>query len=176
MEADRLGALLVQFPWSFHFNDENCEWLQGVVGEFEDMPLVVEMRSKEWIGDRALDFLRSLEAGFCNVDQPAYKSNIPLTSHAFGDLGYLRLHGRNYEAWFADDAGRDERYDYLYDEDELDELAGAIDDIAEQVERMFVIANNHYGGQAAATSIRLTERLTGEHAEAPGRIRELYGI
>lgn len=175
-EAGRLGAVLVQFPWSFHFNAENCDWLIGVVDEFQDMPLVLEVRAQEWLRDEPMQWMRRLRVGFCNVDQPALRGNIPLTSFAFGATGYLRLHGRNAEAWFAEDAGRDQRYDYLYDEGELRQLQGAIEEIAGQVEGMFVIANNHYGGQAVATSTRLIELLTGEEAEAPGRIRELYGI
>jgi len=29
-------------------------------------------------------------------------------------VGYVRLHGRNYENWFREKAVRDERYNYLY--------------------------------------------------------------
>ncbi|MHC4788305.1 MAG: DUF72 domain-containing protein, partial [Planctomycetota bacterium] len=146
------------------------------VEEFSDLPLVIEVRSRAWVQERALKFIESLGVGFCNIDQPAFRGNIPLTSHAFGPVGYLRLHGRNYETWFAEEAGRDERYDYLYRDEELDELQAAIEEIAEQVERMFVIANNHYRGQAVATGLQLIGRLSGQETESPGRVGELYGL
>ena len=126
--------------------------------------------------DRALRLVESLGVGFCNIDQPAFRSNIPLTSVAFGPVGYLRLHGRNAEAWFDKAAGRDQRYDYLYKDGELDEIEAALREIADRVERMFVIANNHYRGQAVAAGLQVIQRLAGETPEPPGRVGELYGV
>jgi uncharacterized protein YecE (DUF72 family) len=176
MESERLGALLLQFPWSFRYGDASRQHLSRLTDEFRDFPLVVEVRSREWVRDEALDFIRSLGVGFCNIDQPAFESNIPLTSHAFGPIGYLRLHGRNYESWFAEDAGRDQRYDYLYSSAELDNIQTALNDIAARVERMFVIANNHYRGQAVATGLQIVNRLTGRDVGAPGRVAEMYDL
>jgi uncharacterized protein YecE (DUF72 family) len=175
-EAGKLGALLMQFPWSFRYNEQSKDLLSELVDEFRDLPLVLEVRSAGWVQEQALRFIESLRIGFCNIDQPAFRGNIPLTAHAFGPVGYLRLHGRNAETWFAEDAGRDARYDYLYKPDELDQIQAALEQIAERVERMFVIANNHYRGQAVATGLELIHRLTGEPVEAPGRVAELYNL
>jgi uncharacterized protein YecE (DUF72 family) len=175
-EAGRLGALLMQFPWSFHYNEGSQTRVRELVEEFGDLPLVVEVRSGEWVRDEPLDFIRSLGVGFCNIDQPPMRGNIPLTAHAFGRVGYLRLHGRNAAAWFAEDAGRDQRYDYLYGPSELDDIEAALGKIAEQVERMFVIANNHYRGQAVATGLELVRRAVGEEMEPPGRVGEMYDL
>ena len=176
VKAGRLGALLMQFPWSFRYEPQSRQYLAGVVEEFRDLPLMLEVRSRAWVSEEALRFIESLGVGFCNIDQPAFRGNIPLTSHAFGKLGYLRLHGRNAQAWFSKDAGRDQRYNYLYKEEELDELEKALREIAARVERMFVIANNHYRGQAVATGIQLIRRLTGEDVGAPEGVAELYGL
>ena len=100
-DAGKLGAMVVQFPYSFHYGDTAKEWLGELAGEFNDWPLVVEVRSNEWLKDDAMKFVEGLGVGFCNVDQPQISRNIPLTSHAFGPVGYLRMHGRNKEAWFA---------------------------------------------------------------------------
>ena len=175
-ESGRLGALLVQFPWSFHYSDASQAHVRELAEEFRDLPLVLEVRSGEWVREEPLDFIRSLGIGFCNIDQPAMRGNIPLTAHAFGRTGYLRLHGRNAAAWFAEDAGRDQRYDYLYSPAELDSIEAALGKIAEQVERMFVIANNHYRGQAVATGLELIRRAVGEELPPPGRVGELYAV
>ncbi len=176
VEAGRLGAMLVQFPWSFRFNRNSQDYLCRLADEFRDLPLVIEVRSKGWIQERALQFIRSLDVGFCNIDQPVYRGNIPLTSFGFGPIGYLRLHGRNYDAWFDKGSGRDERYDYLYGRQELEDIRAAVGKMAEQVERMFVIANNHYRGQAVATAIQLKQRLLDQDCAAPGRVGELYDL
>jgi uncharacterized protein YecE (DUF72 family) len=176
VEANRLGALLLQFPWSFRYNAHSESWLSDLTDTFGDYPLVVEVRHTGWMQDHALQFLEGLGVGFCNIDQPPARNNIPLTSHAFGGLGYLRLHGRNADAWFDKEAGRDQRYDYTYSNEELDEIQRALEEIADRVERMFVIANNHYRGQAVATDLQIIRRLTGEEVGAPGIISELYDM
>jgi uncharacterized protein YecE (DUF72 family) len=176
VEANRLGAVLVQFPWSFRYGEGARDWLSGVVGEFGDLPLVVEIRSVGWLEEEAVDFLEGLGVGFCNIDQPGLRGNIPLTDYGFGPTGYLRMHGRNYESWFSDDSDRDERYDYLYSGAELDEIAGAVASMAEKVEEMYVIANNHYRGQAPANALQLMSRLSGQGGEAPAPLAEHYNL
>jgi uncharacterized protein YecE (DUF72 family) len=176
VEAGRLGALLVQFPWSFRYNRSSEDYLRDVVDTWRDMPLVLEVRHKGWMQDRALQFIESLGVGFANIDQPQFSNNIPLTSYAFGGTGYLRLHGRNAEAWFDKEAGRDQRYDYTYSDEELDEIQAALEEIADRVERMFVIANNHYRGQAVATDLQIIRRMTGEYDGAPGEVGDMYGL
>ena len=186
--AGRLGAVVVQFPYSFHYGETAGEWLGEVVGEFRDWPLVVEVRSRDWLKDEALRCIERLGAGFCNIDQPQISGNIPLTTFAFGPVGYLRMHGRNEAAWFAGAAGesegetsrstaaRDRRYDYLYSPGELDELEDAIRKIAERVERMYVVANNHYRGQAPANALQLMGRLTGEAPAVPELLAGHYEL
>ena len=44
LEGGRLGALLLQFPWSFRRTEENREWLADVVKTFRDV-------GWEWGGD-----------------------------------------------------------------------------------------------------------------------------
>ncbi|NLW51291.1 MAG: DUF72 domain-containing protein [Candidatus Brocadiaceae bacterium] len=175
-EAGRLGALLMQFPWSFRYGARSEEHLKRLVGEFGDLPLVLEVRHRGWLQDQALRAVESLGVGFCNIDQPAFPSNLPLTSIAFGPVGYLRLHGRNVETWFAEGAGRDQRYDYLYKPAELDQVEAALRELADRVERLFVIANNHYRGQAVAAGLQVLQRFGHETDPPPGRVGELYGI
>jgi len=173
-DAGMLGAIVVQFPWSFRYGDQSKDWLKMLVSDFADLPLVVEVRSSEWICDEALGFIKDMGVGFCNIDQPHLRQNIPLTSYGFGEVGYLRMHGRNAKTWFADDAGRDKRYDYLYSPSELDEIRGAVERIAEQVERIYVIANNHYRGQGPANALQLMEQLTQGEVPVPELLAQHY--
>src|SRR5579875_2624113 len=39
----KLGCVLMQFPWSFRFTEENREWLIRLRREFHEFPLVAEM-------------------------------------------------------------------------------------------------------------------------------------
>src|SRR5438046_3427499 len=43
-EAGKLGAVLLQFPFSFHRTNETIKYLEAVLRRFADYPLVVEVR------------------------------------------------------------------------------------------------------------------------------------
>ena len=55
---------------------------------------------------------------FCNIDQPVLGRSLKSDAIRTSGIGYVRLHGRNYDQWFESD-NRDDRYNYLYKESEL---------------------------------------------------------
>ncbi len=177
MEASRLGALLAQFPQSFVDNPANRRYLRSLIGRFGDYPLVVELRHASWLEGDTLEMLGETGTGFCNIDQPLIGKAVPPTTVVTGRIGYVRLHGRNAADWFRRDAGRDRRYDYLYSHEE-------IKDWVERVRLMqkkgkgdadiFIIANNHYRGQAPANAIEIVHALTGRRVEAPESLLEAF--
>jgi len=171
-EAGRLGAVLVQFPWSFRCDASALRHLEALRRDFGDLPLVVEVRHAGWADPAAVEFLRSRGLGWANIDQPAGLGGVPPTSLVTSPIGYVRLHGRNREAWFAQDAGRDARYDYLYRDDELDEWIARIRDIARASEKTYVFTNNHYRGQAPANALQILAKLeAGPVAVPPSLLR-----
>jgi len=173
-EAGKLGAVLVQFPWSFSATAANRDWLARVADAFEELPLVVEVRHISWRAEEPLGFLRERRLGFCNIDQPHFPKNIGRTNIATGPTAYYRFHGRNKQAWFSKDAGRDERYNYLYNADELAPWADEIDSMRDDVNRIFVMTNNHYRGQAAVNALQLKARLTGDRVKVPQPLLDAY--
>ena len=66
----------------------------------------------------------------CNIDQPLIGKGMKPSSYATADVGYVRLHGRNYKQWFSESASVAERYDYLYSRGELDPWADRVKSIA----------------------------------------------
>jgi len=173
-EAGRLGAVLVQFSWSFRFDDVALEHLEAIRRDFADLPLVVEVRHGSWTGERAVAFLRDRGLGWVNIDQPQSRSGVPPTSLVTSPVGYVRLHGRNREAWFDPKAGRDARYDYLYREDEVQEWIGRIREVARASEKTFVFTNNHYRGQAPANALQILSRLAGRRVPVPSPLLRTY--
>ena len=172
---DRLGALLIQFPWSFKNDEESREWLGDVAGAFADYPRVVEVRHASWNDPGFYRWLGEEGIGFVNIDQPLFKRSITPSAKATSPVGYVRLHGRNYEDWFREGA-RDARYDYLYSADELRPWAERIRELAdaEPIEEVYVIANNHARGQAPANAIMLAGMLRGEPQRAPEALFDAY--
>ncbi len=172
-DAGRLGALLAQFPWSFRYTPENAEWLANVVDYFRRLaPIVVEVRHDSWLKPEALQTLRDLQVGFCNIDQPRLGHCIPPTEIATSPVGYIRLHGRNAEKWFKHEEVH-ERYDYLYSRDELKEWVPRIESVREKTDKTFVFFNNHYRAKSMANALELKSLLSGEKQPVPdGLVRE----
>jgi uncharacterized protein YecE (DUF72 family) len=173
MDAGRLGCVLVQFPWSFKRDAASREWLGDLVGAFGEFPLAVEVRHGSWNVPEFYASLRERGVGAVNIDQPVFRHSIRPGAEVTAPLGYVRLHGRNYENWFRDDAESHERYDYLYAKDELDGWLDRIHEVARQAQETYVITNNHFQGQAAANALML-KAMAGQDAPVPGELKEAF--
>jgi uncharacterized protein YecE (DUF72 family) len=174
MTSGRLGGLLLQFPWSFKNVPENREYLGGLFMQFMEYPLVVEVRHSSWNQPQFFEMLADLSVGFCNIDQPVIGRSIAPSERSTAAVGYVRLHGRNYEHWFTPREHAAERYDYLYSMEELDPWAARIRKIAESAETTYVIANNHFQGKAVANALQLTSLLTGGPVPVPEPLLARY--
>ncbi|MBI2932127.1 MAG: DUF72 domain-containing protein [Planctomycetes bacterium] len=168
--SGKLAALLMQFPWFFQDAPSSRDRIRKIADAFQGRaPLVIELRHRSWLD--ALDFLREHRLSFCNIDQPQSAGAITGTDAVTGPLGYVRFHGRNAKAWFSKDAGRDEKYDYLYSIDELKGWANKI--AAMKADRVFVILNNHFRGKGVVNALQL-KRLLGQEILVPEPLREAY--
>jgi uncharacterized protein YecE (DUF72 family) len=168
-----LGALLVQFPISFKNTNENRDYLDGVVEKFNQYPLVVEVRHNSWINEDTLRYFAEKGIAFCNIDQPTLGQAVRPSEHVTAPIGYVRLHGRNYEQWFDSDS-RNDRYNYLYTEPELERWKVRIDSIANTAKKTFVVANNHFEGKAAVNALQLKSMLKGGPVKVPETLVKRY--
>jgi len=158
-EAARLGAILVQYPWSFQNNQENRAALRRLAEAFRGEKLALEIRHVSWNTESALHFISENNLSFANIDQPESKTGITGTDIRTGPVGYVRMHGRNRAAWFDRDSGRDEKYNYLYSAKELEWWVERVKKISSKVGTTFIIMNNHFQGKALANSIQIAALL-----------------
>jgi len=175
-DAGKLGAVLLQFPFSFHRDEENSAYLKNVIARFGDYPLVVEVRHASWNDKSFYELLHERGVGFCNIDQPVIGHSLKPTERSTSAVGYIRLHGRRYDTWFSDDpeTPRHERYNYLYPESELEPWAKRVEHVAKHSEKTFVITNNHYEAKGVVNALQLINLLTGEKVKVPDLLREHY--
>lgn len=159
LSAGRLGVLLAQFPYSFHNTEENRAYLVQLTEVFADFPLAVEVRHRSWQNRAVRDFLNKIGLDFCNIDQPQVSYSLGRTAWVTGPRGYLRAHGRHREKWFEFGEDRQARYDYLYDPEELADLAARVRELMDQTPEVYVIFNNHPRGQAVANGLELAHLL-----------------
>lgn len=159
-EADAMGCLLAQFPYSFKASKGNLRYLEVLIDAFRPHPVVVELRNTRWMHPGLFTFLRDAGAGFCNVDEPPIEGLLPPTAEATAPVGYVRFHGRNAEKWYDHKEGW-ERYDYLYSKAELEEWVPRIRKLMAETETLFVFYNNHFKGKSVDNAIDLLDLLAG---------------
>lgn len=174
LKAGKLGALLLQFPWSFKNTVDDRVYLAKVLKQFEKYPLVLEVRHASWNTPAMYEWLQERGVGICNIDQPVFSKSIKPAALTTSPVGYVRLHGRNYQNWFREKAGRDERYDYLYTLDELDSWLKRIKDVAKQTRESYVITNNHFRGQAVVNALEIEAAVQEKPVPAPPPLFTTY--
>jgi uncharacterized protein YecE (DUF72 family) len=173
-QSGRLGAILLQFPWSFKNTDENRSRIERLAALLKGHPLVLEVRHASWDREAVVRFLNDLGMGFCNIDQPLFSKSLGPTARISAPVGYVRLHGRNYADWFRRDAGRDARYNHLYTGEELAPWVEKIRKIVRQAQGTYVITNNHFQGKAVCNALELRHRLENRKMKAPSELLKAF--
>jgi uncharacterized protein YecE (DUF72 family) len=179
LTAKKLGALLMQFPWSFRLTEENREFVIRLRRAFHEYPLVAEMRHSSWMAEEAVGTFIDYRIGFCNIDQPEYTRAMPPTALLTTGIGYVRMHGRNPKNSLggfhaSSPIERQRQHDYLYTAAELDEWAKRIEHVNRFAETTFVIFNNDAAGKSVVNSLEMKAKLTGVHPVAPRELRRKF--
>ena len=94
------------------------------------------------------------------------------------------MHGRNKEDWFKgfdkigkekqSEEDRSSRYNYLYTPGELQEIVEEIIKVLENIEKVFVITNNHPKGNAVANAFQFIYMLEKRKIEIPSTTLAKY--
>lgn len=172
-DAGRLGPVLAQFPASFHASPEAVEYLGWLTEALGDLPVAVELRHRSWSDARreTVALLDAAGAAWVLIDEPKFRDSIwqspdvLLTELRERPWAYVRLHGRNAAQWWDHEHAED-RYNYLYSNDELEpfvDIAAAAEALGK---KLYVYANNHFAGNAVANAAQMRARL-GDPVDAP---------
>jgi uncharacterized protein YecE (DUF72 family) len=175
--ARKLGCVLMQFPWTFRYTEENRQFLISVRRAFHEFPLVAEMRHASWQHEEALGTLIDYRVGFANIDQAPYTKAMPPSAFLTSRIGYVRMHGRNPQHWqreFGRLGDVPAAHDYLYSRAELAEWKQRIDHIQQHAATTFVFTNNDVAGKAVVNALELSEILGDDRHLAPAPLFEKY--
>jgi uncharacterized protein YecE (DUF72 family) len=150
IDSGKLGCVLAQFPYSFHFNSENKGYIERFREQMASVPVVIEFRNAEWLKPDTFDWLRRHNLGFCCVDEPRLPKLVPPVAEVTEDIAYVRFHGRNAAKWWQHEQAY-ERYDYEYSVEELQEWLPRIHKLDTRAATTFVFANNHWQSKSVNT-------------------------
>lgn len=169
----KFGALLIQFPVSFKNTSLNREYIETLLRQFIEYPRVVEVRHSSWDNPGTIRDFEQKNVSFCNIDQPLIGRSLEATEHVTAPVGYVRLHGRNYNQWFEAEKSED-RYNYLYSDAELAGWKDKVERIAAKAEVTYVIANNHFEAKAGVNALQMKHMLSGRRVRAPETLLKQY--
>jgi uncharacterized protein YecE (DUF72 family) len=157
--AGKLGGILFQLPPYVVPKPASFDYLEWARDQLGDDEMLVEFRHRDWFAeDRRTDVLRWLEErrmSYVTVDAPRLdRANVPETVvAATGPLAYVRFHGRNAATWNSRGGGAAQRFDHLYEPDELAEWVEPLRELAGgagQTAYAFFNNNNQTNGVAQA--------------------------
>ena len=161
VEARRLAAVLLQFPYSFAYTPESRRRLAELCARLEGLPLAVEFRKRDWQKQSVEAGLRERGVALVSVDEPDLPGLPAAADTATADLAYIRFHGRNAANWWTGDNAS--RYDYLYSLDELAQWTERVKAILARARLLLIFFNNHRRGQAVTNARQFGELLAQNH-------------
>jgi len=179
-DAGKMGVFLLQLSPAFSPRKNELSELAPLIETLKGYELAIEFRNRSWAnGDQlqsTIDFVRKHKAIFVNVDAPAsdhftvMRSDVDEVTNP--SVAYLRLHGRNAKAYTTGKTVA-ARFDYDYNEREIEEVADRSEKLAREARDVHVIFNNNNLDYAPRAAIRLRKAL-GQIVKPPAETLELF--
>ncbi|MEM2056375.1 MAG: DUF72 domain-containing protein [Thermoplasmatales archaeon] len=137
---EKLASVLVQFPPSFKYSEENVERISSAIRE--DIKVFFEFRHKSWYTTESLDKLRERNISIVTVSV----KGLPFLLPEQGDA-YLRMHG-DVNGYATD-----------YSDDFLENLAKGL--AGRRYNDIYIYFNNDYHGYAPKNALTLKKLIKG---------------
>ncbi len=155
-EVGQLAAVVVQFQPDFAFIRDNFRRLCLLRDSLAGIQLVAEFGCPDWLTPRAAKHLAAQRIALACVDGGTTLRERTFYS-ATANLAYVRFQGRNQSRWIKGDGSS--QHDYLYSKAELAAAVPEIRRLEQESERVLVLMNNPWRGQAALNARTLLELL-----------------
>jgi uncharacterized protein YecE (DUF72 family) len=183
-QAGKLGPFLLQLSPSFSPRKHELSELEPLAEQLREPGLAMELRNRNWVEgeqlEATLDWYENNGVSFVCVDSPPgdnFQILPPIDAVTRRDVAYLRMHGRNTEGYLKGKSVA-ERFGWVYSEDELEELAGRAQNLAEDAGQVHVAFNNNRSSDAPDSARRFRELIGQDpgpppNAPTPGEQMEL---
>ena len=182
VEAKKLGALLLQPSPSFGPKENQLSELENIFGLFEDLPLAVELRNRDWLTgsqtDETIAFFARYHICLVSVDAPESEHFTVMPKKDFltsPRMAYLRAHGRNAAAYIT---GRSvqERFDHDYSDEEVGEIGERLAKFDKRAQKVFAVFNNNRHRFAPKAATKLQEYLMTLFPERLSKLKKVQPI
>ena len=183
-QAGKLGALLLQMQPGFGPRTADLTALEPLLRQLRgtgETPrnVVLELRNAEWLNDRhreqTVGFLQEAGVTLASIDgppaDPKHFTIMPAVDEVTdGRLAYLRLHGRDAQAYLTGKTVA-ERFHYDYSDAEIAGVSERALGLAKEVDEVHVVFNNNTRDVDPVAGERLRRNL-GQRNKLPGPPRK----
>ena len=178
--ANKFGAFLLQLSPAFSPRKHQLSELDPMLARLASLGIVVELRNRNWMEAeqlaKTLNFFRAHNTALALVDAPdvAHFTVMPSAVDEVTNprISYLRLHGRDAEAYLRGKTVA-ERFYYDYSDDEIAQVAERAENLARKSESVNIVFNNNALDFAPHAALRLRAAL-GQIARGPARQPDLF--
>ena len=161
----KLGAFLIQLTPGFSPRKHSLDELEGLLEALGPDRVAVELRNRGWVRDEREDetlrWFSEREVAFVCVDAPPaddFQILPPIDAVTRDDIAYMRLHGRNTDGYLKGKTVA-ERFGWIYTDEELEEIAGRAQGLAESAGEVHVMFNNNRDDDAPSSARRFRSLL-----------------
>jgi uncharacterized protein YecE (DUF72 family) len=147
--SGKLGGILFQMPPYVVWKPSSLDYLEWARDQVGDDGFLFEPRHRSWfaedIRDELLRWLEERKMTWVVVDAPKTDAaNVPDTLVATTTpTAYVRFHGRNAGTWNSRGGSAAQRFDHLYDEEELRGWVQPLRQLSEQAAEAYAFFNNN---------------------------------
>jgi uncharacterized protein YecE (DUF72 family) len=147
--SGKLRGVLLQFHPRVKKTPEALDSLRDVADLLDPLVPLIEFRHRSWMTEderaHTLSFLERHRLAYVSVDSPRTRASnvMPRIAAATHDVAYVRFHGRNWKTWNMKTKTSAERFDWLYDRDDLEEWVEPVARLAEEAREVYAMFNNN---------------------------------
>jgi uncharacterized protein YecE (DUF72 family) len=175
-QAGKLRGVLLQYPSRFVKSREARDELAAVGPLLEPLVPLVEFRHRSWVDeDERADTFSLLERhglAYVSVDSPRSRASnvLPRIAAATHAVAYVRFHGRNWRTWNLKGKTSAERFDWLYDREELDDWVEPLAELSRNAKEAYAMFNNNRYDYAPRSAQVLRSLLDEREVPASGAV------
>jgi uncharacterized protein YecE (DUF72 family) len=174
--AGKLRGVLLQFHPRVQKTPEALDDLRDVADLLDPLVPLIEFRHRSWMTEEerahTLAFLEEHRLAYVSVDSPRTRASnvMPRIAAATHDVAYIRFHGRNWKTWNKKTKTSGERFDWLYERDDLEEWVDPIAKLAEERREVYAMFNNNRNDYAPRSAHVLRGLLDEAGVPATGAV------
>jgi uncharacterized protein YecE (DUF72 family) len=174
--AGKLRGVLLQYHPRVKKTPEALAMLESVAPLLDPLVPLIEFRHRSWMTEderaHTLEFLERRGLAYVSVDSPRTRASnvLPRIAAATHEVAYVRFHGRNWKTWNKKTKTSGERFDWLYERDDLEEWVEPVARFAEEGHEVYAMFNNNRHDYAPRSAQVLRGLLDEAGVDASGGI------